>query len=199
MRQKLDKYFSKIILASASPARLKILQDEGLDVVVRPTECDESLKGLEQLSIEEKIETLAKRKLSSYKIKYGLSSLPVLCCDTLVYFENKLVGKAFNRQEAKNILLSFSSKEQQIYTGYCIYIPNKGIFSGCDKATAVFNVLDTSTVEEYLKTDEWIGAAGSYRIQAKGNSLINHTLGDFNTIVGLPLLRISGLIETTLT
>lgn len=199
MREKLSKYYSTFILASASPARKQILLDEGLNVIIRPTDSDESLKNLESLSIESKIETLANRKLSSYKNKFGLSEYPVICCDTLVYFNEKLVGKAKNRDDAKNTLLEFSSKEQKIYTGYSLYLPNKGIFSGCDKASAIFNELNDKIIENYLDCNEWIGAAGSYRIQGKGNSLINHTEGDFNTIVGLPILIISALIKSTLT
>jgi len=199
MSDKLNKYYSTFVLASASPARKQILLDEGLNVITRPTDSDESLSGLESLSIEDKIITLAKRKLSSYEKQYGLSNLPVLCCDTLVYFNENLVGKAQNIAEAKKTLLSFSAKEQKIYTGYSLYLPNKGIFDGCDEASAIFNTLDEKIVDDYLKCEEWIGAAGSYRIQGKGNSLINHTLGDFNTIVGLPLLRISALINLTLT
>lgn len=199
MRDKLNKYYSTFILASASPARKQILIDEGLNVIVRPTDSDESLDNLESLSIEDQIETLARRKLSSYAAQYGLSDIPVLCCDTLVYFNEKLVGKAKDRDEARNTLLSFSSKEQKIYTGYSLYLPDKGIFCGCDEASAIFNTFDEKFVNNYINYDEWIGAAGSYRIQGKGSYLINHTLGDFNTIVGLPLLLISDLIKVTLT
>jgi MAF protein len=199
MRDKLNKYFSTFILASASPARKQILVNEGLNVIIRPTDSDESLTDLDELSIENKIETLARRKLSSYAEQYGLSDDPVLCCDTLVYFNEELVGKAKNKDDARATLLSFSAKEQKIYTGYSLYIPKKGIFCGCDEASAIFNTLDNEIVDEYINCDEWIGAAGSYRIQGKGSSLINHTLGDFNTIVGLPLLIISDLIRLTLT
>jgi MAF protein len=199
MRDKLNKYYSTFILASASPARKQILIDEGLNVITRATDSDESLVGLESLSIEDKIQTLARRKLSFYEDQYGLSDIPVLCCDTLVYFNEELVGKANNKDEARKTLLSFSAKEQKIYTGYSLYLPNKGIYCGCDKASAIFNALDERIVDDYMECNEWIGAAGSYRIQGKGNSLINHTLGDFNTIVGLPLLIISDLIKLTLT
>ncbi|MGH4038569.1 MAG: Maf family protein [Sphaerochaeta sp.] len=198
MSIRLNKFFDKIILASASPARRQILLEQGLDVEVRPTNSDESLDDLEDLKIEEQIEELAKRKLKSYEMKYGLSAIPVLCCDTLVYFENTLVGKANSKEEAFETLLNFSDKHQMVYTGYSLYLPKFGIYSGCDEATVLFKHLDPEFIRNYIKTGEWEGAAGSYRIQGKGRTLIKDTLGDFNTIVGLPLSVISDLMKSTL-
>lgn len=193
--EKLNKYFQTIYLASQSPARKKVLEDEGLKVIARPVFASEHSN---KKDVEEYIIEIAKQKMDKYLETFKTDGYPIIACDTLIYFNNSFIGKASNRDEAKNSLLQFSGKTHDVYTGYCLYLPNEKMFIGCDKAQVKFKDLSEIEIEEYLNENEWEGAAGSYRIQQKGKALIDKILGDYNTVVGLPLFKISDLIKSTL-
>lgn len=183
----------KIILASNSKARLELLEKNGYKVTVRATNIVEESSKTEP---NEKVIDLASKKLDSYLDKFGLpSSEVVLAADTMIYFQNELIGKAKDANQAYNMLKSFSGKTHQIYSGFALYIPNVGIKSGFDKVTVKFKLLSDLIIMDYITTEEWKGAAGAYRIQGIGHDLVEQIKGDFSVAVGLPLMTISDLIR----
>lgn len=198
MRKKLNQYFDKVILASASPARKEILIKEGLDVTVRATDTNEVLDNINCDNIKEKLINLAQDKLINYIDNYGFNNIPIITCDTVIYHNNKIIGKAKNKKCAFDTLLSFNGKMHQVYTASCIKLSTGKIIKCCDVANVYFKNNTEEEIKEYLDTEEWMGAAGSYRIQSKGMILIDNYFGDFDTIVGLPLFLISDLLKTTL-
>jgi septum formation protein len=183
----------KVILASQSPARRQLLEELGIEVTVMPTHCDESIELTEP---EKVVSALALRKLEAFRQVHGSGETSVLCCDTLVFCEGKLVGKAESREEAFSQLASFSGKTQSVHSGWALWYRNT-LFSGSDTAYVTFKNLEGKTIEEYLDCREWVGAAGSYRIQQRGRSLVSKVEGDFATVIGLPLSQISEILSTT--
>lgn len=181
----------KLILASGSIARRSLLEQLGVDIQVYITDCDES-HSFEDPS--ETVSSLAMRKLASYQALHPHYHLPVLACDTLISFEGKLIGKPSNRQEAFDQLSSFSAKAQEVHSGWALWYENN-ILMGADKALVHFKKLDKPAIEAYLETEQWKGAAGSYRIQGSARSLIDHIQGDEATVIGLPLLQISEILS----
>ena len=183
----------EIILASNSKARLQLLEENGFKVTVRATNIkEESLK----TKPDEKVIDLASKKLQSYLSTYGKPTSSVaLAADTMIFFENELMGKAKDSNQAYNMLKKFSDKTHQIYSGFALYIPNIGIKKGFGVITIKFKMLSDLTIMNYISTGEWKGAAGSYRIQGKGKDLIEQTKGEFSVAVGLPLMAISDLIR----
>ncbi|MCH3916480.1 MAG: Maf family protein [Spirochaetia bacterium] len=212
-----------IILASASPARKKVLEDLGIKVETAPTGCDEQTDEKDPAS---SVTLLARRKLHAYlqmterndalatndwtdisidgKGRFFPSLLQcaqrpfkgpsVLTCDTMVVFEDRLIGKPKDSNEAFQLLQSFSGKEQTVVTGFALLLEGKCLLSGCDHATVQFRTYGLQEIKDYLATEEWKGAAGGYRIQKEGKHLVERTIGDIHTVVGLPLFLISALI-----
>jgi septum formation protein len=170
-----------------------LLENLGIEVTVMPTHCDESFEFTEPGKV---VSSLALRKLEAFKQAHGYGMASVLCCDTLVFFEGKLVGKAESKEEAFSQLASFSGKTQSVHSGWALWYSNT-LFSGSDTAYVTFKNLDEKTIEEYLDCNEWVGAAGSYRIQQRGGSLVSKVEGDFTTVIGLPLSQISEILLTT--
>lgn len=187
----LSSFLPVVILASASPARKKILEDEGIRVIVRPTETDEERP---TRGGNEVVEDLALRKLSWYLKGDPKPLFPVLCCDTLVSLDGVLIGKAKDEEEARAQLRSFSGKRQEVDTGWALYRDGT-VLNGADTASVWFKELDGKAIETYLKSGEWKGAAGSYRIQEGGKELVDHVSGDIFTVVGLPLSQISAILS----
>ncbi|AEV28484.1 MAF protein [Sphaerochaeta pleomorpha str. Grapes] len=189
----LTKLLPKIILASQSPARKRLLEDLGIAVTVIPTDCDESY---EENSPDKVVAMLALRKLETFRKRHPRYTDPVLCCDTMVFCGGKLIGKAENREEAFAQLASFSGKTQSVHSGWALWY-NDQVLSASDTAYVTFKELTSETIESYLSCREWVGAAGSYRIQEQGSSLVRKVEGDFATVIGLPLSQISEILLLT--
>lgn len=182
----LSHFLPHIILASQSVARKALLEEMGIEVTTCPTHSDEShnLSDPDQV-----VAMLAMRKLESYRETHPTYSLPVICCDTLISFQGKLIGKPSNREEAKSQLQAFSGKAQLVHSGWALWY-GKTIYGDSDQAKVCFRTLTDADIEAYLDTLEWKGAAGSYRIQGKGQGLIESIEGDKGTIIGLPIEQI---------
>lgn len=184
-----------IILASNSKARLQLLTKQGFNVKVFPTNIQEISKEREPGKL---VEDLANQKLKAClsTIEKPINSL-VLAADTMIFYKNELIGKPKDKKEAYETLKKLSNNRHQIYSSYAIYLPDKTIKSGYDSIDIFFKNLSDLTIMHYLDNNEWIGAAGSYRIQGEGRNLVSKINGDLNVAVGLPLMAISDLIQLT--
>lgn len=183
--KELHHILPRVVLASGSPNRLELLRSAGLEVIVKPQAIDEDQPcgqpGPAVLSI-------ASKKLEHYIKSADFDpALPALCLDTLVYFEGNFLGKPSCEEQALAEIISFAGKEQEVYSGYAIYHPTKGIIKGYERSTVTFNSLTEQQALAYVATGEWKGAAGGYRIQKTGNALIDHISGSWTNVIGLPV------------
>ncbi|MCR5732225.1 MAG: Maf family protein [Sphaerochaetaceae bacterium] len=188
LNRKLFELAPKMVLASQSPNRLLLLEEAGIEVTTAPQNVNENVSEKEP---EIAVSHIALKKLESYisseDFKEGVIALS---CDTMVLFENKLLGKPHSKAEAREMLTLFSGREQKVLSGYSLYIPGKGIISGTDESTVYFEELTPEEIEDYLLTGDFIGAAGAYRIQRSGYKLIKKIEGSWTNVVGLPFERI---------
>lgn len=182
-----------MVLASSSPNRRALLAEGGISLEIYIPNSDENTSGLGVIRAMKKN---AKEKLDCYLSSSSFRpNLVAISADTLVLFNDTLIGKPKERSDALKILSSLNGKKHSVYTGTAIYIPHRGVTIFCDKADVYFNSLDEKEILSYLDTSEWIGAAGGYRLQKTGNRLIKRIEGDKATVVGLPLKRIISIIQ----
>lgn len=180
----------RVVLASSSPNRKDLLMECGVkEVHTYSPNADETIT---KTSITDSLIENAKRKMANY---FGSSlfirDLPALSADTLVEINGRLLGKPKTREDAINMLFLLSGKEQHVYTGCGIYDNRTGKTAFfCDKASLIFKTLSKEEILAYIDKNEWMGAAGGYRLQKTGSSLIESILGDWTTIVGLPIKMI---------
>jgi len=175
----------RLVLASGSPNRLELLRSAGIEVIVKPQDIDEDTP---QGNPGCAVLTIAEKKLNHYlKSSDFVPNIIAICLDTLVYFEGRFLGKPSNEEEALFDILSFSGKIQEVYSGYAIYHPQKGIIKGYEQSSLLFKTLTESTAIAYIKTGEWKGAAGGYRIQKTGSALIERIDGSWSNVIGMPL------------
>ncbi|MGN0906911.1 MAG: Maf family protein [Bullifex sp.] len=183
--RRLNAKLSKAVLASQSPNRRELLESLGLEVITRPQDINE-MCGL--TDPEEVVKTLSRLKMDSY-LSSSLfdETLTAISLDTLVLFENRLLGKPQSEEEAAAFLKEFSGKTQLVLTGMSIYVPGHDIITISDTSEVVFEKLDDETVKRYLSTGEWRGAAGGYRIQKNGFRLVESIKGSWTNVIGFPL------------
>ncbi len=188
----LKDFFQEVNLASQSPARLALLQKEGLTVNVFPQDCLEETLETHPGKV---VESLSILKLNAFlKSDDFKENIPAIACDTLLWFENKLIGKAHSKEEAWNQISELSGKTHQVYSGYALYFKGK-IFHGYDSADVTFTPISQEKLQAYVNSEEWKGAAGSYHIYGKAVDFIEDISGDPATVIGLPLFRINAVLE----
>lgn len=168
---------SRIILASSSPRRKELMAREGIDFIVDAASIEEVLD--ESLSVEERLKKLALDKGMPIHEKYPDDV--VIAADTTVYHHDQIIGKAHSREEAKAILTSLSNDRQIVYTSVAIFFPEETL-NFIEKTTVVFKDI-TDMIDDYLDTNEWVGKAGAYAIQGKGDRLIASVDGDRKSVV----------------
>ncbi len=195
----------KIILASASPRRQKLLSEAGFDFVTDPSTEEE--KKEDNILPEELARKLAVQKADSVAKRYfkdGAITEPtaVIGADTIVVFENEVLGKPKDKADAVRTLTRLSGNEHEVITGYCVIygISNIQSIVGHVKSRVRFNKLSSQLISEYVESGSPLDKAGSYGVQ-DGYDIVKEIRGSFTNVVGLPMEEITrtlNAVETTI-
>lgn len=182
----------KIVLASASPRRKKLLKIIFDSFDIRPANVNEKLP--DNISCECAAEFLACIKAES--IDRSDDEL-VIGADTLVVCDNNILGKPENKEKCREMLKMLSNKTHFVYTGvYICYDDRK--FSFTEKTEVTFYNLSETEIENYINTEEPFDKAGGYGIQGRGALLVKSINGDYFNVVGLPISRLNKEIKIIL-
>uniref|UniRef100_A0A0N5BKX9 Nucleoside triphosphate pyrophosphatase n=1 Tax=Strongyloides papillosus TaxID=174720 RepID=A0A0N5BKX9_STREA len=111
----------------------------------------------------------------------------IIACDTIISFNNEIIGKPLNLTNAKETLEKLNGKTHQVITGVALRYSTGRVEKFYVKSNVTFNDNKDSIIEDYIVTGEPMGHAGSYAIQKKGAILVKSIEGCYNNIVGLPL------------
>lgn len=188
---------SEIILASASPRRRELLKNMGLDFSVIVSDADED--GVD-VSVPPEIYVqelaLLKATATAKKVLDRKDAL-VISADTVVVYDNKVLGKPKYEAEAKAMLRMLSGKIHQVYTGFCV-LRIKDAFTVCKSVctNVRFKSLTDERIAKYVATGEPMDKAGAYGIQGLGAMLIDAIQGDYFNVVGLPVSELAEILET---
>jgi septum formation protein len=175
--------FQKIILASGSPRRREIFKKLGINFQYVTSNIEEKFD--ESLSVYEQVVKLATMK--AYKVANIYDEAFIVGADTVVYLENKIIGKPKDIVDAKNILKFLSGKMHEVITGVAIVNKREKLIERFYEKTAVyFRKLNDALIDWYIDTDEPMDKAGAYGIQGAGSLLIEKIYGDYDNVVGLP-------------
>ena len=186
---------SPLNLASSSPNRLELLEkDCGIKVSAWPQNAEETKDGHTQPSSI--VSHIALIKLVSFMNSRDFDPLTLsLALDTMVSFRDEILGKPEDRNDARRMLSEFSGQMQEVVTGWALFTPARGILSGCSTSRVFFSQLSEAQIESYLDSGEWAGAAGGYRIQKTGYTLIERIEGSWSNVIGLPLEDITKVLR----
>ncbi len=180
----------RIILASASPRRLALLQQIGVEPdALLPSDLDESPLRNERPKALARRLCLAKaqRALGVANARDDLKGAFIVAADTVVARGNRILPKPEHVEEAAQCLRLLSGRGHRVYTGLCIVTP-KGAFRERLVETRVsFKHLSREDIEAYLASGEWRGKAGGYAIQGRAGGFVTKLVGSYQSVVGLPL------------
>ena len=189
----------KIILASKSKVRKKILDENNIECKVFPSNADEELvkKSLikENLSPELISKNLAELKANKVSLKFNNEI--VIGADSVIDMNGELISKPKDREEALKILKKLNGKTHNLISSVCISKSGSMIWNYTDKASLTMKNMSEIELKEYLSkiTDEALYAYNVYQIEGEGKSLFLKIKGDENTIMGLPIKKIKEYLE----
>jgi len=176
-----------IILASSSPVRKQILQELGFNFqAINPDFDEESAKDeIRHLEIPDQALFLAQQKALSISKKYPEAI--VIGSDQICQIDNKILSKSKNIENARLQLKELSGKTHFQNNAISIFQGNKEIFSNIEIAKIKMRHLSLEEIENYLKIDNPIGCAGSYKIEKNARHLFTEISGDVNAIAGISI------------
>ena len=182
----------RIVLASRSSARKRLLRQTGVRFKVIPSRIPED--ETRPLASEMQIRNLALAKARDVasRMKSGI----VIGADTVIIHGRKIIGKPRNRGEARRILSLLNGSTHRIVTGIAVVdAATRKEVTATVKTLVKMKRMSNREIESYVATGEPLGKAGAYAVQGKGAIFIERIDGCYYNVVGLPLPRLADLLK----
>ena len=191
---------NKIILASKSEIRKKILDKNGINCEVIPANVDEDQVKESLLQEKATPEIISKNlaELKANKVSKKRHNHLVLGADSVIDLNGELISKPKSREEALNILQELNGLKHQLISSVCISKNGSMVWNYTDAATLTMKQLNLDEIKSYLEKirDKELYAYGVYQIEANGRSLFSKIEGDEDTIMGLPVKQIKEYLSS---
>ena len=178
------------ILASASPRRQELFHKITDDFTVQPAEVEETIP----LDVLPEDVAVYLSHIKADAVSKNNPNAIVIGCDTIVLLEEQVLGKPHSPEEAKAMLQALSGKTHQVITGTTVTDGSRTVTFSSETAVT-FYPLSEAEIDAYLATGEPFDKAGAYGIQGKGSLLIHSIQGDYFTVMGLPVARLSRVLR----
>ncbi|NPU83132.1 MAG: septum formation inhibitor Maf [Syntrophaceae bacterium] len=178
---------NKLILASASPRRIELLERVGLTFQVVPSGVEEAAHPEE--SPEEHVLRLSAAKAEALARKNP--DAWVLGADTIVVIDGRVLGKPADREGAKAMLQTLSGRVHTVFTGFSVLSGGGSrAVSRAISSAVLFKNLSDEEMNWYVRTDEPYDKAGGYAVQGMGAFFIQEIRGSYTNVMGLPLCEV---------
>ena len=191
---------NKIILASSSGVRKKILNQNGINCKIMPANVDEEIVKESLLKEKATPEIISKNlaELKANKVSEKEPNEIVLGADSVIDLNGQLISKPKNREDAIKILKKLNGQKHQLISSVCISKNGAMIWNYTDAATLTMKQLNLDEIKSYLKKirDKELYAYGVYQIEANWRSLFSKIEGNEDTIMGLPVKQIKEYLNT---
>lgn len=184
----------RFILASASPARLRLLQGAGLDPIVRPSDFDEAQVVLNNAA--ELVQTLALGKARTIAEQLQADSCDrhwlIMGCDSVLALHGEIYGKPDSPQEAIARWQQMRGRVGELYTGHVLIDGQQDrTLVRCQMTQVEFAMVSDRQIEAYVATGEPLNCAGCFALEGRGGLFVEKLVGCHTNVIGLslPLLR----------
>ncbi|WP_417679475.1 Maf-like protein [Roseibium sp.] len=190
---------SSLILASASPRRLALLQQIGIEPDhLMPADIDETPHKLETPRAH--AVRLAREKAAAARAVADASDelrpALVLAADTVVAVGRRILPKTELTDQAYACLSLLSGRGHRVFTAIAVAGEGGKVRSKLVETRVRFKKLSRQDIDDYVASGEWRGKAGGYAIQGLAGSFVVKLIGSYTAVVGLPLVETSGLLAS---
>lgn len=182
----------KLILASASPRRLALLAQIGVEPdAICPADIDETPLKAELPRLH--AVRLAAEKAKTVALKQSRAF--ILAADTVVACGRRILPKATTEAEARACLALLSGRAHRVYTAIALIDPQGCLRERLSETRVQFKRLSDAELEAYVASGQWQGKAGGYGIQGYASAFVRSLNGSYSGVVGLPLFELKALLE----
>lgn len=180
-----------LILASASPRRLELLRQIGIEPTsIQPADIDESLLKGELPRAYARRVAIAKAKAIAGESDAGF----VIGADTVVSCGRRVLPKTEDPKAAETCLRRLSGRRHRVIGGVALVDPTRNLKVRVVETTVCFKRLTSAEIEQYILGGEWRGKAGGYAIQGAAAKFVSFIRGSYTNVVGLPLYEVSQML-----
>jgi septum formation protein len=187
----------RLILASASPRRLQLLAQIGVEPdKLLPADIDEKplRKELPRALVKRLSHTKAEVARHSAGRSEEWDGAFILAADTVVAVGRRILPKPELTDEAAACLRLLSGRAHRVYSGLCLITPKGKVRTRLVESRVRFKRLSREEIESYLASGEWEGKAGGYAIQGRASAFVTRLVGSYSNVVGLPLYETASLL-----
>lgn len=182
-----------LVLASASPRRLMLLDQVGIKPdALRPSSVDESARRGEMP--RGYVARVARAKAEAARDQIAndkdIAAAYVLAADTAVTVGRRILMKPSNIEEAAASLQRLSGRSHRVMTSVCLITPDDRVRQKIVDTRVRFKHLTREEIEAYIASREWRGKAGGYAIQGLAGCFVQRIVGSYTSVVGLPLTEV---------
>jgi septum formation protein len=182
----------RLVLASASPRRLDLLRQIGIEpAVVEAADIDESPRGRELPAMHARRLALAK----ALAVRARHPGEFVLAADTVVACGRRILPKATDAQVARECLTLLSGRRHRVLGAVTLIGPDGRQAHRLVTTAVTFKRLSAEEMESYLASGEWEGKAGGYAIQGRAAQFVPQIVGSYSNVVGLPLYDTAAMLR----
>ena len=190
---------NNIILASKSVVRKKILEENGINCIVKPANIDEDSIKESLLNERASPEIISKNlaEIKANKISKTKNEELVLGADSIIDLNGEIISKPSSRDDALKILKKLNGQKHYLISSVCISKNGSMIWNYTDKAGLTMKKMTDNELKSYLAKikDETLYAYNVYQIEDEGRSLFSKIEGDEDTIMGLPIKHIKKYLK----
>ena len=184
----------KYVLASASERRMELLKRIITDFEVRVSDFNEEEVEFNG-NLNSYVEELAEKKGEAILDSVTEDSI-IISADTIVSYDNNVLGKPKDEEDAFKMLKSLSGNVHKVYSGVSVYNTKTAERITVSLSTEVkFSTLTDAKIREYIKSKEPLDKAGAYGIQGLGGVFVEEIHGCYYNVVGLPLNKVAQILE----
>ena len=189
----------KIILASKSGVRKKILQENDIEFDVEHSQVDEDMakesllnEGADPLLISKNL-----AELKAIKVSKSNADQLILGADSVISLNDKLINKPNTREEALEIIAKLNGKVHYLISSVCFVKNGSMVWNYSDRSELKMKQMDEKQIKSYLDKipTATLLAYGVYQVEANGKELFEYIKGDENSIMGLPINQIKQYIK----
>ena len=183
---------AQIVLASGSPRRRELLERIGItDFLVRVPEVEEYVP--EGLLPSQVVEYISKEK-AEVAARLCEPEEIVITADTMVFLGHSRLGKPRDDAHAQEMLTALQGRRHTVCTGLTVCQGGRS-FTESESTDVFFRSASQAELQSYIATGEPMDKAGAYGVQGRGALLVERLEGDFFNVMGLPVLRLSRMLE----